>query len=321
MGTDITDFTCREYYWDFGDGRHSQGYSTTHAFHEDGVYQVQLGIIGLNTYTRQEEKRCATRKIVVGLPSDTFNSQIDTMMNSSIQEDMVFIPDDSTSTLMYMPDSTLYFIQFHESEKQLSLDDPYFNNIKYEITERFYEDETKYKYSVGNTSDVNVMFRIYNDLVDKGYTQSMIREMKSDEFAYATTKKWWYFADSLASAINTHLNKFNDIQFSKDDYKIRPSSFDNLDYIAQVLLMEPGMKLKIMAHTDSIGSAEHNMKLSTQRAQEVVNYFVNKGINKERLIGIGYGEEAPLESNLTEEGRSINRRVSFEIILADKPKR
>ncbi|MGV8838284.1 hypothetical protein, partial [Cellvibrio sp.] len=104
------------------------------------------------------------------------------MVASSIQEDMVFIPDDSTTKLMYTPDSTLYFVQFHESEKQLSLDDPYFNNIKYEITERYQENETKYKYSVGNTSDVNVMLRIYNDLVDHGYTESMIREIKSDEY-------------------------------------------------------------------------------------------------------------------------------------------
>jgi outer membrane protein OmpA-like peptidoglycan-associated protein len=321
VGTDIPEFDCREYYWDFGDGRHSRGFNTTHLFPADGMYQVQLGIIGLNTQTGQEEKRCATKTIVVGLPENFIDFQKDSLINSMIQKDMVFMPDDSAATLMYVPDSTLYYIQFHESEKQLSLDDPYFNNIKYEITERFQEDETKYKYSVGNTSDVNVMFRIYNDLVDKGYAESIIRETKTDEFAYATTKKWWYFADSLASAINTHLNKFNDIQFSKDDYKIRPASFDNLDYIAQVLNMEPELKLKIMAHTDSIGTAEHNMKLSTQRAMEVVNYFVNKGIDSNRLLGIGFGEEAPIASNSNEQGRSENRRVSFEIILAEKPKR
>lgn len=320
-GTDIADFECREYYWDYGDGRHSRGYSTTHQFTQDGVYEVQLGIIGMNTLTQTEEKRCATKKITVGNPNSIEPLAEHDPMTSALQQDMVFMPEDSAEVLTYTPDSTMYFVEFHESQKQLSLDDPYFNNIKYEITERFYENETTYKYSVGNTTDVNVMFRIYNDLIDKGYKESLIREIKTEEFAYATTKKWWYFADSLASAINQHLNKFNDIQFSKDDYRIREASYDNLDYIAQVLIMEPEMKLKIMAHTDSVGTSEHNMKLSTQRANEVLKYFVQKGIASSRLTAIGYGEEIPLVSNSTEEGRSVNRRVSFEIILEEGSKR
>ena len=319
-GTDIEDFEPREYYWHFGDGRHSRGFSTTHQFLQEGFYEVQLGIIGLNKTTQTEEKRCSTKRITIGSPEPITSEDTNETIPSILQQDMVFSPEENSELLLYVPDSTIYYIQFHESREQMSLDDPYFNNIKYEITERFYQDETLFKYSVGNTTDPHVMLRIYNDLKDKGYDKSLIRETKSEEFDYATTKKWWYFADSLASAINKHLNKFNDIQFAKDDYRIREASYDNLDYISQVLIMEPEMKLKIMAHTDSIGTSEHNMKLSTQRAQEVLKYFVGKGIDSNRLSAVGYGEEMPLVSNSTEEGRSVNRRVSFEIVLEDPKK-
>ena len=81
-----------------------------------------------------------------------------------------------------------------------------------------------------------------------------------------------------------------------------------------ICLDNPIVKIEIAAHTDDVGSEEYNMKLSQKRAESVTNYLVSKGIQKERLISVGYGESKPLTSNATPEGRDSNRRTEFKIL-------
>jgi outer membrane protein OmpA-like peptidoglycan-associated protein len=72
--------------------------------------------------------------------------------------------------------------------------------------------------------------------------------------------------------------------------------------------------MEIGGHTDSTGSHEHNMVLSEKRALSVVNYLINKGIEKERLKYKGYGNSIPVGDNNTEEGRQLNRRTEAKIL-------
>jgi outer membrane protein OmpA-like peptidoglycan-associated protein len=74
-------------------------------------------------------------------------------------------------------------------------------------------------------------------------------------------------------------------------------------------------KLRIEGHTDSKGSREYNQGLSQRRAQAVVNFMVNiGGINRDRLVAKGFGEDKPIASNATARGRSLNRRVEMIIL-------
>lgn len=105
------------------------------------------------------------------------------------------------------------------------------------------------------------------------------------------------------------------IYFDFNKATIKPISYPILDSAAQILKDNPKIIVEIQGHTDDIGSAEYNKKLSLRRAQAVVNYFVQKhGIDIKRLKAIGYGEEKPIADNTTEEGRALNRRVEFVII-------
>jgi outer membrane protein OmpA-like peptidoglycan-associated protein len=78
--------------------------------------------------------------------------------------------------------------------------------------------------------------------------------------------------------------------------------------------------VEVSAHTDSIGNAEYNKKLSQDRAENVVKYLVSKGINKKRLVAKGYGSEKPIAPNKkpdgsdNPEGREKNRRSEFRVI-------
>jgi len=72
-------------------------------------------------------------------------------------------------------------------------------------------------------------------------------------------------------------------------------------------------KLRIEGHTDNVGTPESNLTLSGQRALTVKNAVIAKGVKKERLLAVGFGQTKPIGDNTTEEGRAKNRRTEFRI--------
>ncbi|MFV5662207.1 OmpA family protein [Acinetobacter pittii] len=73
-------------------------------------------------------------------------------------------------------------------------------------------------------------------------------------------------------------------------------------------------KLKIIGHTDDVGDATYNQKLSEERAQSVANLFLTRGFKKENIYVIGRGSTQPYVPNTTNENRAINRRVAIVVI-------
>jgi len=69
--------------------------------------------------------------------------------------------------------------------------------------------------------------------------------------------------------------------------------------------------IRVEGHTDNVGDAKSNLKLSGDRALAVKNWLVNKGIDSKRLIAVGFGDTKPIADNSKEEGRSQNRRTEF----------
>lgn len=79
-------------------------------------------------------------------------------------------------------------------------------------------------------------------------------------------------------------------------------------------------KLRIEGHTDNVGQPADNEKLSGERALTIKKWLVDKGVAKERLIAVGFGEKKPIADNSKEEGRAQNRRTEFKIAeLKGKP--
>ena len=74
------------------------------------------------------------------------------------------------------------------------------------------------------------------------------------------------------------------------------------------------MMVEVQGHTDSIGSESYNQTLSEKRANAIMEYLVNKGIDSGTFEVKGYGESDPIDSNETAEGRQKNRRVRFKRI-------
>ena len=103
-----------------------------------------------------------------------------------------------------------------------------------------------------------------------------------------------------------------DLEFDLGKSTIKPSSFDALNKVAQ-LLIQKNFTLKLAGHTDNVGSANANMRLSKDRAEAVKAYLVGQGANASRIEATGYGATQPIESNKTAEGRQKNRRVEFTL--------
>jgi outer membrane protein OmpA-like peptidoglycan-associated protein len=118
--------------------------------------------------------------------------------------------------------------------------------------------------------------------------------------------------DRLQAGYNTVLRN---IYFDFNKATFTMNSYTELNKLEKMLSENPGMKVEIAGHTDRIGTKEYNKDLSKRRANAVVNYLTNKGIDPRRLTSIGNGEEKPLASNDDEnEGRALNRRVEFKVI-------
>ncbi len=106
----------------------------------------------------------------------------------------------------------------------------------------------------------------------------------------------------------------NNIFFETGSAELSNESTLELKRILEFMKKESSIKIEISGHTDNVGSEESNQSLSEQRAASVVNYLINNGVDKGRLVGKGYGESTPIATNDTDEGRQLNRRTEFKVL-------
>jgi outer membrane protein OmpA-like peptidoglycan-associated protein len=110
-----------------------------------------------------------------------------------------------------------------------------------------------------------------------------------------------------------HLIMPGDITFETNSADLNSRFFDVLNSVAIVLQEYKSTLVTVAGYTDSTGSAEYNQKLSERRASTVALYLHGRGVAKERLAAIGYGEQNPVASNNTAEERAKNRRVELTL--------
>ena len=101
------------------------------------------------------------------------------------------------------------------------------------------------------------------------------------------------------------------IQFQTGSAKLTKASYKTLDDIIALMKKIKVAHLEVQGHTDNTGSAETNKKLSQARAQAVVDYFLQKGIEEDRVRAVGFGPDKPIADNKTKKGRAQNRRVEL----------
>ena len=104
------------------------------------------------------------------------------------------------------------------------------------------------------------------------------------------------------------------INFDFNSAKIKPEYLPKIKEVVEFMKAHPAYKAEIQGHTDNVGSAKYNKKLSEKRAKAVYDVMVQMGIDPNRLSYVGYGEERPIADNSTPEGRAENRRVEVHML-------
>ena len=108
------------------------------------------------------------------------------------------------------------------------------------------------------------------------------------------------------------------MHFATAQTTILPSSRKALDLLYELLNENPDLYIRIVGHTDDVGSEEDNDVLSKGRANSIYQEMVKRGINPKRIQVSGKGELAPLVPNTSEANRQKNRRVEIDIISGDE---
>jgi outer membrane protein OmpA-like peptidoglycan-associated protein len=103
----------------------------------------------------------------------------------------------------------------------------------------------------------------------------------------------------------------SDVLFDTGKYTLRQEAREKLARIAGIVLNYPGLKLEAEGHTDNVGSADFNQKLSEQRADSVRQYLLSQGIQEASITSSGKGFSVPVAPNDTAAGRQKNRRVEL----------
>lgn len=115
------------------------------------------------------------------------------------------------------------------------------------------------------------------------------------------------------SGDNIILNMPGNITFATDQDALNPAFFPTLNSVAIVLNRFNRTIVDVTGHTDSTGSASHNMQLSQRRAFSVASYLNGQGVDQRRFSIVGVGSSQPIASNATPEGRAQNRRVEIQL--------
>ena len=107
---------------------------------------------------------------------------------------------------------------------------------------------------------------------------------------------------------------FPDVTFQTGSSEITPQFYESLNAVSRTLIDYPESLINVYGHTDDVGSRPFNQGLSEDRARAVATYLRAQGVQPQRILTQGFGEDLPRASNATAAGRAQNRRVEIEII-------
>ena len=127
------------------------------------------------------------------------------------------------------------------------------------------------------------------------------------------------FNSAVAKALSAELPedkiiRLDYVTFETGSATLTAESRYELKHVYDALNTYPKVTIEVAGHTDNTGDAEANQTLSQARAQAVYDYLTDMGVASDRMTPRGYGQDKPIDSNETEEGRQKNRRTEFQIL-------
>ena len=156
---------------------------------------------------------------------------------------------------------------------------------------------------VGAASGAGIGYKM--DLQEQAFRDELAAEQRRSDVAIERVRE-----DLLKLTFD------NEITFDFNQASIKPSFVNSLTKVSQVMAKYQS-SAQVVGHTDSRGSEAYNQLLSERRAAAVADYLIDSGVSASLIESAGRGEYEPRESNFTEAGRALNRRV--EIFIRPPP--
>ena len=139
------------------------------------------------------------------------------------------------------------------------------------------------------------------------YTFELPEEIRSDSANYLSTVV-------VVELVVGDAVVLQNIQFEFNSSALTADSQSGIEMLTEFLKRNPELKVELAGHTDDVGNAQYNQKLSAERAETVRKALIDKGIEETRLTSKGYGPSQPLVPNNSDEHRALNRRTEMIII-------
>ena len=308
-----------EYHWDLGDGTFKHTPRVIHQFKKPGEYVVKLDILSNPDASGRITNKCNTKKIVV---IDRYREQEDMTVVAVYQDahgishefEFQELPFDELTFTVGENEDVVFSVQLFASKQRVDLDDPRFMEIKkhYRIIERYDPISANYTYSVGETKDIEELYAIFAKVKELQFLDSEVFAIEVEKLMDMSRIDLASLEELRNSKLRTHA-----ILFEFNSAVLGEGSQEVLAEVLRLLQQHPQLNVVIEAHTDDVGSTKANLELSQQRAANVVAHLQGKGVNGDRMVAVGHGENQPIASNRTEAGRSRNRRVEFRMLVKE----
>ena len=180
--------------------------------------------------------------------------------------------------------------------------------------------------------DKSVWLKIRTSFIAKGFEKYLVlgnlRDNKTTrkiQTKRKETKKGAYYYIDMVSLISFNSERpanqietdtlyvFQNVHFDFDQFQINNKAREELALVRKKLLNNEGLRLEIHGHTDNMGAKEYNQRLSEKRAKIIADYFIDAGIEANRISWFGHGARKPMTSNASYLDRAKNRRVEFQL--------
>jgi outer membrane protein OmpA-like peptidoglycan-associated protein len=309
LRSNLPGYRILNYSWDFGDGNRSSVLNVSHSFKEKGEYIVKLELTIRSDSTGNIQRTSVSKKISIF--NDKQGKDFFLAKRASVKAELydvrnyesAKIKTQYSAEIEYQQD-VVFRVELLSSKNRVSINSPVFRNLpkKYTLKEKFNPDDGTYSYTVDQQISLMATYPAYWEMIGLGFKDARIKIFvlsdPSEKEIYNLIKIYGVNAESY---------------FDPSD-RLTSSAYIMLDQIVKLMNNYPSMKLEIAVHSDNTGSEENNLALTQRRSQVLVNYIINRGISKNRLVATGFGESKPIAPNFLGKDRKLNRRIDFIVI-------
>jgi hypothetical protein len=299
------------YSWDFGVGSRMLGESVKYTFKQSGEFNINLGLKLKSISTGIIHNTGVSKKIVVFNDSLERNTYL--AKRASEKAPLLDIRDYGNALIktVYSAEEefkqdALFRVELLSSGNRVGVSNKIFRNVptKYVIKEEVETGADKYNYYIADEQmSLMATYPAFREITGLGFKNVII---KLNIIKDPVEKELHNIKKNYGNLADTYFDSYD---------RLRANAYLLLDQIVILMNRNPNIRLEVGVYTDNLGSASNNLTLSQTRAQLMVNYLINRGINSNRLVANGYGGTKPVASNFLEKDRRLNRRI--DLILID----